>query len=56
MGFFQDHSPSHNIDQFNYENILRDTAWLSDCNWMYDESKSDEYSVSYVIVLYISYP
>jgi len=26
MGLIQEHSPSHNIDQFNYENILRDTT------------------------------
>ena len=30
----------HNVNQFTYEHILRNTAWLlttwlSDCNWMY---------------------
>jgi hypothetical protein len=45
MGMIQEHSPNHNIDEFTYEYILRDTSWLSDCNWMFNESKSVEYSV-----------
>ena len=59
MGLMQEHNPRHNIDQFTYEHILRDHAWLSDCSWMYDKCKSVEYSVNYIIVLhpmYILYP
>ena len=47
-------NPSHNIDHFTYEHILRDTEWLSDCDWMYDKSKSVENSVNYINVLHIT--
>ena len=58
MGLIQDNDPSHNIDQFTYEHILRDDAWLSDNDWMFDKSESFEYTVNYLIVvhpIYISY-
>lgn len=42
MAIIQEHNPSHNIDQFTLEDILRDTAWLSDCNWIYNKCKSVE--------------
>ena len=55
MGLIQEHNhPSHNINQFIYEGILRDTAWISDCNWMYNKSKSVENSVNYINVLHIT--
>ena len=69
MGLIQEHIPSHNIDQFTHEDILRDTAWLSDCNWIYQQRKRFALSVNCIIVLvtsssnegdhqyvYISYP
>ena len=59
MGLMQEHNPSHNIDQFTYEHILRDTAWLSDCSWIYKKCKRVEYSVNYIIIfhpIYILYP
>ena len=59
MGLVQAHNPGHNIDEFTYEHILSDTTWLSNCNWMFKQSKSIEQWISYIIVLhsmYISYP
>ena len=58
MGLIQEYDPRHNIDQFNYEHILRDNALLSDYNWMFVKSESFEYTVDYLIVvhpIYISY-
>ena len=49
MGLIQEHSPRHNMDQFAYEHLLRNTEWLSDCDWMFDKSESFEYSISYII-------
>jgi len=52
MGMIQVLNPGHNIDQFNYEHMLSDNEWLSDCNWIYDKSKSLEHflivSLSYI--------
>ena len=58
MGLIQEYSPSHDMDQFAYEHLLRNTEWLSDCDWMFDKSESFEYTVNYLIVvhpIYISY-
>ena len=41
MGMIQELNPGHNIDQFTYEHILSDNEWLSNCNWIYDKSKSE---------------
>ena len=47
MGLIQEHNhPIHNIDPFNFEHILIDKAWLSDCDWMFDPGKSFEHGVS----------
>ena len=42
MGLIQAHNPGHNIDEFTYEHILSDTTWLSNCNWIFKQSKSIE--------------
>ena len=42
MGLIQAHNPGHNIDEFTYEHILSDTTWLSNYNWMFEQSKSIE--------------
>ena len=53
MGMIQEHYPGHNIDQFNYEHMLSDNEWLSNCNWIYDESKSE--SVEQILIVVLSY-
>jgi hypothetical protein len=42
LGMIEERRSSHNIDQFTYEHILRDTSWLSDYGWMINESKRVE--------------
>jgi hypothetical protein len=42
MGLIQVLNPGRNIDEFTYEHILSDTTWLSDCNWIFAQSKSIE--------------
>ena len=54
MGLIQEHNhPRHNMDQFTYEDILRDTAWLSDYDWMFDKSESFENGVNCITVTHI---
>ena len=58
MAIIQEHNPSHNINQFTYENILSDTAWLSDCNWIYNKCKSVEqmlYNIKYHCLTFNAY-
>ena len=51
MGLIQD-SYGHTLraEEFNYNHILRDSSWLSDCRWMLNESKSVKHGFSYLIV------
>jgi hypothetical protein len=57
MGFIQELNPGHNIDQFTFEHMLSDNEWLSNCNWIYDKSKSVEQIliVSLSCIQYISH-
>jgi len=52
----QELNPGHNIDQFTYEHMLSDNEWLSDCNWIYDKSKSESVEQIFIVALsYIQY-
>jgi hypothetical protein len=56
MGMIQELNPGHNIDQFTYEHMLSDNEWLSDCNWIYDKSKSESVEQIFIVALsYIQY-
>ena len=55
MGLIQEYNhPSYNIDQFTFEHILRNNAWLSNSEWMFDNCKSFENSVNNITVMLIS--
>ena len=55
MGLIQEYNhPSYNIDPFTFEHILRNNAWLSNSEWMFDNCKSFENSVNNITVILIS--